>query len=82
LAFGLLVAGSVHMVKSAAVRPLVTAATGGMGNLPVSIAEDLTATAVSILSIIVPIVMGVVLIILLSLVLWWWSKPKENVQPA
>src|SRR5512140_196439 len=47
LACGLLVAGSVHVVKSAAVRPAVTAATAGAGNIPVSIAEDLVSTAVS-----------------------------------
>src|SRR5512143_2842386 len=40
LAAGLLVAGSVHVAKSAAVRPAVTAVTGGAGNVPVSIAED------------------------------------------
>ena len=40
LASGLLIAGGVHAVKSAAVRPAVTATTGGAGNVPVSIAED------------------------------------------
>src|SRR5512138_2281542 len=44
LALGLLVSGSVHTVKSAAVRPAVTAVTGGVGNIPVSIAEDLVST--------------------------------------
>ena len=43
LACGLLVAGSVHVAKSAAVRPVVTATTGGAGNVPVSIAEDVTS---------------------------------------
>ena len=35
LACGLLVAGSVHVAKSAVVRPVVTATTGGAGNIPV-----------------------------------------------
>ena len=39
LALGLLVAGGVHTVKAAAVRPAVTATTGGAGNVPVSVAE-------------------------------------------
>ncbi len=82
LACGLLVAGSVHLVKSAAVRPLVTATTGGVGNIPVSLTEDAVSTAVSILSILIPLVMGIVLIVFLSLVLWWWSKPKDSVQTA
>ena len=34
LACGLLVAGGVHLAKSVAVRPLVTATTGGAGNVP------------------------------------------------
>jgi hypothetical protein len=82
LACGLLVAGSVHLVKSAAIRPIVTATTAGAANIPVSIAEDLASTLVSILSIIIPFVMGIVLIVLLSLVLWWWSKPKDSIQTA
>src|SRR5512145_2950294 len=44
LACGLLVAGSVHTVKAAAVRPAITATTGGTANVPVSVAEDLLAT--------------------------------------
>src|SRR5262245_35932885 len=44
LACGLLVAGTVHVTKSAAVRPMVTATTCGAGNIPVSIAEDIIST--------------------------------------
>ena len=33
LAVGLLVAGGVHSVKAVAIRPMVTATTGGMGNI-------------------------------------------------
>src|SRR5512140_3126821 len=68
LACGLLVAGSVHVVKSAAVRPMVTATTAGVGNVPVSIAEDLASTAVSFLSVLVPfaiVVMAVIIIVFL-----------------
>jgi hypothetical protein len=36
---GLLVAGTVHTVKSVAVRPLITASTAGMGDPIVSTAE-------------------------------------------
>src|SRR3990172_7122040 len=43
LACGLLIAGSVHTVKAAALRPAVTATTAGAGNVPVSIAEDILA---------------------------------------
>src|SRR5512146_669939 len=44
IAAGILVAGSVHAVKALAIRPAVTATTAGMGNVPVSIAEDLVST--------------------------------------
>ncbi len=71
---GLLVAGSVHVVKSAAIRPAVTAATGGAGNTPVSIAEDLVATTVSVLSIVLPVLVIVFLVILVALIVWWFWR--------
>ncbi|MEW5940671.1 MAG: DUF4126 domain-containing protein, partial [Chloroflexota bacterium] len=43
LACGLLVAGTVHATKAAVVRPVVTATTGGAGNVPVSVAEDVAS---------------------------------------
>jgi len=82
LAAGLLVAGSVHVVKSSAVRPTVTATTGGAGNVPVSIAEDILSTGVSILAIIIPLVMGILIIISLILVIWWLWNRSDKVQPA
>jgi hypothetical protein len=69
LAAGLLLAGSVHAVKAAAVRPAVTAATGGTLNLPVAIMEDFTATVVSVLSIVLPIIVVGLSVILLVLIL-------------
>jgi uncharacterized membrane protein len=68
---GLLVSGSVHIVKSAAVRPAVTATTGGTGNVPVSIAEDISATAMSVISVVVPVLGIIILVVLLALVIWW-----------
>jgi hypothetical protein len=80
LACGLLVAGSVHVVKSAAVRPLVTATTAGAGNVPVSIAEDLTATVVSFLSIVLPVLMAILVGIVIILLLWWWARRRAEVR--
>lgn len=66
LAMGLLVAGSVHVVKSAAVRPMVTATTAGTGNVLVSTFEDVISTAVSILSVLLPaILLGLSVLVLL-----------------
>jgi len=70
LAMGLLISGGVHAVKSAAIRPAVTAATGGTANVPVSIAEDVTSTTLSILSIVVPIAVMIVIALFFTWVIW------------
>jgi hypothetical protein len=76
---GLLVAGTVHAVKAAAVRPAVTATTGGAGNVPVSIAEDVTATVLSITAILVPILLGCLLVLLTSLIIWGiWRRENSR----
>jgi Domain of unknown function (DUF4126) len=78
---GLLVSGGVHVVKAAAVRPAVTATTGGTANVPVSIAEDVIATATSILSIVVPILVVVFLVIFIAFIIWWfWRRAKRKQQ--
>jgi hypothetical protein len=63
LGAGLLVAGSVHAVKAVAIRPAVTATTGGAGNTPVSMLEDFLATVVSVLAIVLPILIGTLALI-------------------
>ncbi len=79
LACGLLVAGSVHTVKSAAIRPAVTATTGGTANVPVSLAEDGIATVLSILSILIPLLVGILLIILVAMIIWWfWRRATRK----
>lgn len=75
LACGLFIAGGVHTVKAAAVRPAVTATTGGAGNIPVSILEDIISTIVSILSVVVPVIMVVILIVGIA---WWISKRQQR----
>jgi hypothetical protein len=67
---GLLVAGGVHATKALAVRPAVSATTGGSGNIPVSIAEDVLATVLSILSIVIPAVITGLVIVITSYVIW------------
>ena len=62
---GLLVAGTVHTVKSVAVRPLITASTAGMGDPIVSTAEDVVATLISVLSVVLPVLMLIVLVLLI-----------------
>ena len=71
LACGLLVAGSVHVAKAGAVRPMVTATTGGAGNIPVSIAEDIVSTVLSILAIVLPILVGTLMVVLAAFIICW-----------
>jgi hypothetical protein len=78
LACGLLVAGSIHAAKSAVVRPMVTATTGGAGNVPVSIAEDVTSFGVSVTAILVPIGIAVLLGILILFLTWWWAHETSQ----
>ncbi len=76
---GLLVAGGVHAAKSVAVRPTVTAATGGTGNVPVSILEDLISTILSILAIVIPVLIAAVIILLVSWVIWYlWRRSNRQ----
>jgi hypothetical protein len=77
LSAGLLVSGTVHAVKSAAVRPAVTATTGGVGNVPVSVAEDVFATFLSIAAIVVPILITFLMIMVTALVVWLLFRRKQ-----
>lgn len=78
LILGLIVAGTVHTAKSAVIRPAVTATTGGIGNIPVSIAEDILAAVISILAIVLPVTISVVIILATAFILWWlWRRTQR-----
>jgi hypothetical protein len=78
LALGLLVAGGVHAVKAVAVRPAVTAATAGAGNIPVSLAEDFVSTALSILSLVVPVFVACLLVLVTAWIIWlFWRRSRR-----
>ena len=81
LGCGILIGGSVHVVKSGAVRPALTATTGGAANIPVSIAEDVMATMLSIISIVFPILVGVFILLFIVLIVMWFKRrsKKSNV---
>ena len=78
LACGLLVAGTVHVAKAGAVRPMVTATTGGAGNIPVSIAEDVVSTILSFLAIVLPLLVGTLLIVLAAFIIYWLYKRSNR----
>jgi len=79
LACGLFIAGGVHAVKSLAIRPAVTAATAGAGNVPVSLAEDLLAALTSFLAIVLPVIIACVFVLLMALLIWrLWRRSKAR----
>lgn len=79
---GLLVAGSVHATKALVVRPAVTATTGGLGNTPVSVTEDIVAASVSFFSILIPILVGILLLIVVGpFILWRMRRRAQSASP-
>lgn len=77
MGLGVLISGGVHATKALAVRPAVTATTGGAANLPVSMLEDFTATVVSIISIVIPIIIACIFIIITT---WLILRMLNNYQ--
>jgi hypothetical protein len=65
---GLLIAGGVHVAKTAA-RPVITATTGGLGNWLVSLLEDLLALIIVIVAILVPLLVLLLIGILILYVI-------------
>lgn len=82
LGLGLLVAGGVHAVKTLAVRPAVTATTGGAGNVPVSLAEDVISTILSILAVVVPVIIACVLVLVTTYIIWRWYRHAKRLNPT
>ena len=78
---GVLVAGSVHATKGV-VRPAVTATTAGTGNWAVSLTEDVVATGMSLLAIILPFVAGVIVIIFTILIILVIRRIRRGKQGA
>ncbi len=79
LAAGVLISGGVHAAKAGTLRPAVTATTGGVGNIGVSILEDIVSTVLSILAILIPIFVGIFLVMISSWVIWlMWRRANRQ----
>jgi Domain of unknown function (DUF4126) len=79
LILGLLVAGSVHVAKSAVFRPAVTATTAGVGTPVVSLMEDFAALVVSVAAVVVPVLVASVIILLTALAIWLlWRRARST----
>ncbi|RMG93191.1 MAG: DUF4126 domain-containing protein [Chloroflexi bacterium] len=76
LAAGLLVAGGVHTTKTA-LRPAVTATTAGTGNWFVSTVEDIVAFFVSLISLLIPVMAGLIALVILV----WAIRRVRRRQP-
>ena len=80
LACGLLIAGGVHAVKALALRPAVTATTAGIGNVPVSLAEDGVAVLTSLLAVVLQVILAGLFILLVAWLIWWlWRRSNAGV---
>ncbi|MQY22134.1 DUF4126 domain-containing protein [Nocardia macrotermitis] len=80
---GAVVAGGVHVGRSTS-RPLVTGTTAGVGNPVVSILEDVSSMALTVLALVVPIAAFVVVVALLIGLGWLgfravrWARSRRN----
>lgn len=74
---GLLVAFGVHATKATA-RPLVTVATGGIGNPVVSTVEDVASVGMTMMAILAPILLLLSFIALLLAGFMIWSKRSKT----
>lgn len=74
---GVVVAGGVHAAKSTA-RPVVTAATGGVGTPIVSTIEEAVSLTLSVLAVVAPYLVAALLITLASLLLWWLARRRRS----
>jgi hypothetical protein len=79
MVLGLLTAGTVHVAKSAAIRPTVSLTTGGIGNTPVSILEDLVATALAIAAVLIPVAIAIMLVFMTTTFIWLlWRRERRK----
>ncbi|MCX6025854.1 MAG: DUF4126 domain-containing protein [Chloroflexi bacterium] len=80
---GLLVAGGVHAVKALAVRPAVTVTTGGAANPIVSAGEDILATVMSVLAVVIPVFLGALLCVVAAWIIWRiWRRANREAREA
>jgi hypothetical protein len=74
---GMIVAGGFHASR-AAIRPVATATTGGIGNPVLSFLEDVVSVVLSILAIFIPLIAFVLFLILLVALGTSWSRIRRR----
>jgi hypothetical protein len=78
---GLLVAGSVHAVKTVS-RPVMTATTAGTANPVVSVIEDIVAAVTSLLAVLLPWLVMVIGVTGIVIYLWYRLRKIERENAA
>lgn len=81
LILGLLVAFGVHATKATA-RPLVTVATGGVGNPVVSTVEDVASFGITLLAILAPALLLIAFIGLMFIGYRIWTRKRRTPAPV
>ena len=74
---GVLLAGSVHIVKAGG-RPVVAVATAGLGNPVVSTIEDVVSFVTSLLAIVAPYLVLALIVIAAGLITWWAVRRRRR----
>ena len=79
MAAGVAVAGSFHAGR-AAIRPVATATTGGIGNPVLSLIEDIISVTLSILAIVIPIIAFVLFLALVLVLMTGWRRIRRRIR--
>ena len=77
LGAGFVMAGSFHATR-AAIRPVATATTAGIGNPVLSFLEDVTSLLLSILAIFAPLIAFVLFLVLLFVIVRAWRTVRRR----
>ncbi len=73
--------GNANDLVQTFVHPAVSVTTGGVGNVPVSIAEDILATILSILAIVIPVAVATLIVLLTAFVIWLlWRRAQRSAE--
>ncbi|MDG4828811.1 DUF4126 domain-containing protein [Solwaraspora sp. WMMD1047] len=77
IAAGVVIALGVHGVKAAS-RPVINAATAGVGAPVASTAEDATSIVVSLIAILLPVLVLAVLVVMVLLAIWLIRRTRTR----
>ena len=77
LGVGFVMAGGFHATR-AAIRPVATATTAGVGNPILSFAEDVLSLILSVLAFVAPLIAFLVLLLLMFVIIQLWRSVRRR----